>query len=152
MAYTYVIIQTNHHTYTQFIPKYPQKSQEVSPRGLRAIFERFRGKHQKKKKKRHSGLYLAYMGAWMCIRIFFNIYINIHTHHRTQLIPSHPPTQTPTTPGILHEGRIDKRVQYTIEGLFAVRKSGFVDFPAVPEALDLVEKVSTFDFILIDYV
>lgn len=46
-------------------------------------------------------------------------------------------------PGILHEGRIDKRVQYSIEGLFAVRKSGFADFPAVPEALDLVEKVCT---------
>lgn len=45
------------------------------------------------------------------------------------------------TAGILHEGSIDKRVQYSIEGLFAVRKSGFVDFPAVPEALDLVEKV-----------
>jgi pre-mRNA-splicing factor CWC22 len=57
----------------------------VSPRGLRAVFERFRG--------------------------------------------------------ILHDGAIDKRVQYTIESLFAVRKSGFADYPAVPEALDLVEKV-----------
>jgi hypothetical protein len=59
-------------------------AQEVTPKGVRAIFERFRG--------------------------------------------------------ILHEGEIDKRVQYTIEGLFAVRKSQFADFPAVPEALDLVEK------------
>lgn len=59
--------------------------QEVSPRGLRAVFERFRG--------------------------------------------------------ILHDGAIDKRVQYTIESLFAVRKSGFADYPAVPESLDLVEKV-----------
>lgn len=95
------------------------------------------------------------MSAWiciLCIYIYIILYLYLHTHHRTQLIPSHPPTQTPTTPGILHEGRIDKRVQYTIEGLFAVRKSGFVDFPAVPEALDLVEKVSTCDFILIDYV
>jgi hypothetical protein len=43
--------------------------------------------------------------------------------------------------GILHEaGTIDKRVQYTIEGLFAVRKGGFKDFPAVPDALDLVDR------------
>ncbi|EEY64831.1 nucampholin [Phytophthora infestans T30-4] len=41
--------------------------------------------------------------------------------------------------GILHEGEIDKRVQYTIEGLFAIRKGGFVDYPAVYEQLDLVE-------------
>ena len=27
--------------------------------------------------------------------------------------------------GILHEGEIDKRVQFMIEGLFAVRKAGF---------------------------
>lgn len=42
--------------------------------------------------------------------------------------------------GILHEGQIDKRVQYTIETLFAVRKSGFSDHPAVPPELDLVER------------
>ncbi|TDH73034.1 hypothetical protein CCR75_007647 [Bremia lactucae] len=41
--------------------------------------------------------------------------------------------------GILHEGEIDKRVQYTIEGLFAIRKGGFVDYPAVHGQLDLVE-------------
>lgn len=41
--------------------------------------------------------------------------------------------------GILHEGEIDKRVQYTIEGLFAIRKGGFADYPAVHEQLDLVE-------------
>ncbi|KAH8071590.1 hypothetical protein JL721_4090 [Aureococcus anophagefferens] len=39
--------------------------------------------------------------------------------------------------GILHEGAIDKRVQYTIEGLFALRKTGFLEYPAVPEELDL---------------
>ena len=33
--------------------------------------------------------------------------------------------------GILHEGEIDKRVQYTIENLFAVRKSKFKDYPGV---------------------
>ena len=42
--------------------------------------------------------------------------------------------------GILQDGVIDKRVQYTIEALYAVRKSRFADYPAVPEALDLVEK------------
>lgn len=41
--------------------------------------------------------------------------------------------------GILHEGEIDKRVQYTIEGLFAIRKGGFADYPALHEQLDLVE-------------
>ncbi len=41
--------------------------------------------------------------------------------------------------GILHEGSIDNRVQYTIEALFAVRKGGFADYPAIPEELDLVE-------------
>lgn len=43
--------------------------------------------------------------------------------------------------GILHEGEIDKRVQFMIEGLFAVRKAGFdaSGHPAVPASLDLVE-------------
>ncbi|OQR91047.1 nucampholin [Achlya hypogyna] len=40
---------------------------------------------------------------------------------------------------ILLEGDIDKRVQYTIEGLFAIRKGKFADYPAVHEQLDLVE-------------
>jgi len=41
--------------------------------------------------------------------------------------------------GILHEGSIDKRVQYIIEGLFAVRKNGWADYPTVLPELDLVE-------------
>ena len=41
--------------------------------------------------------------------------------------------------GILHEGEIDKRVQYTIEGLFAIRKGNFEDYPAICDQLDLVE-------------
>jgi pre-mRNA-splicing factor CWC22 len=40
---------------------------------------------------------------------------------------------------ILHEGEIDKRVQYTIEMLFAVRKTNFADHPAVKPELDLVD-------------
>ncbi|CAN0376653.1 unnamed protein product, partial [Ectocarpus sp. 12 AP-2014] len=52
-----------------FTKEIGQVLQELSPQGLHAVFERFRG--------------------------------------------------------ILHEGQIDKRVQYTIETLFAIRKSGF---------------------------
>ncbi|XP_015070595.1 pre-mRNA-splicing factor CWC22 homolog [Solanum pennellii] len=40
--------------------------------------------------------------------------------------------------GILHEGEIDKRVQFLIEDLFALRKHKFQ--PAVPPELDLVEE------------
>ena len=41
---------------------------------------------------------------------------------------------------LLQEGTIDKRVQFTIEGLFAVRKAKFAAFPAIPPELDLVEE------------
>lgn len=43
---------------------------------------------------------------------------------------------------ILHEGEIEKRCQFIIEGLFAVRKAGFVKsgFPSLPSELDLVEE------------
>ena len=40
---------------------------------------------------------------------------------------------------ILHEGKIDKRVQYMIEVLFQIRKEKFKDLPAVKEDLDLVD-------------
>jgi len=40
---------------------------------------------------------------------------------------------------VLHEGKIDKRVQYMIEHLFIIRKSNFAEHPATIEALDLVE-------------
>ncbi|PON89227.1 Armadillo-type fold containing protein [Trema orientale] len=42
--------------------------------------------------------------------------------------------------GILHEGEIDKRVQFLIEGLFAIRKAKFNGYPAVRPELDLVEQ------------
>ncbi|CAH9123844.1 unnamed protein product [Cuscuta epithymum] len=42
--------------------------------------------------------------------------------------------------GILHEGEIHKRVQFLIEGLFAIRKSMFQGYPAVRPELDLVEQ------------
>jgi len=41
---------------------------------------------------------------------------------------------------ILHEGEIDRRVQYVIEGLFDVRRKKYEDFPAVVEGLDLVDE------------
>ncbi|KYM87310.1 Pre-mRNA-splicing factor CWC22 like protein [Atta colombica] len=41
---------------------------------------------------------------------------------------------------ILHEGQLDKRVQYMIEVMFQIRKDGFKDHEAVPEELDLVEE------------
>ncbi|KAL1205587.1 hypothetical protein V5N11_001299 [Cardamine amara subsp. amara] len=47
--------------------------------------------------------------------------------------------------GILHEGEIDKRVQYLIEGLFAVRKAKFQGHPAVRPELDLVEEKYSHD-------
>ncbi|KAK5171863.1 pre-mRNA-splicing factor cwc22 [Saxophila tyrrhenica] len=41
---------------------------------------------------------------------------------------------------ILHEGDIDKRVQYMIEVLFQIRKDKYKDHQAVKEELDLVEE------------
>lgn len=41
---------------------------------------------------------------------------------------------------VLHEGSIDKRVQYMIEVLFQVRKDKYKDNPIIPEGLDLVQE------------
>ena len=41
---------------------------------------------------------------------------------------------------VLHEGAIDKRVQYMIEVLFQVRKDGYKNNPIIPPDLDLVEE------------
>ncbi|KAG1147082.1 hypothetical protein G6F37_004297 [Rhizopus arrhizus] len=41
---------------------------------------------------------------------------------------------------VLHEGEIDKRIQYMIEVLFQVRKDKYKDNPAVIKELDLVEE------------
>lgn len=49
---------------------------------------------------------------------------------------------------ILHESEIDKRVQYMIEVMFAIRKDGFKDHPVVPEGLDLVEEEDQFTHML----
>uniref|UniRef100_A0A3Q7HJ19 MI domain-containing protein n=1 Tax=Solanum lycopersicum TaxID=4081 RepID=A0A3Q7HJ19_SOLLC len=42
--------------------------------------------------------------------------------------------------GILHEGEIDRRVQFLIESLFALRKAKFQGYQAVRPELDLVEQ------------
>jgi len=41
--------------------------------------------------------------------------------------------------GVLHEGLIDRRVQYMIEGCFKQRKGNFAEHPSVMKELDLVE-------------
>lgn len=41
--------------------------------------------------------------------------------------------------GILNESLIDRRVQYMIEAVFAVRKTSFKDYPPIAPELDLVE-------------
>lgn len=47
--------------------------------------------------------------------------------------------------GILHEGEFEKRVQFLIEGLFALPKAEFRGYcPAVPPELDLVEDEDRF--------
>ncbi|BES93579.1 MA3 [Nesidiocoris tenuis] len=49
---------------------------------------------------------------------------------------------------ILHEGKLDKRVQYMIEVMFQVRKDGFQSFPSVIEELDLVEEEDQFTHLI----
>lgn len=49
---------------------------------------------------------------------------------------------------ILHEGQLDKRVQYMIEVMFQVRKDGFKDYQAIPEELDLVEEENQFTHLI----
>ncbi|CAH2305859.1 pre-mRNA-splicing factor CWC22 homolog [Pelobates cultripes] len=49
---------------------------------------------------------------------------------------------------VLHESEIDKRVQYMIEVMFAVRKDGFKDHPVILDGLDLVEEEDQFTHML----
>lgn len=49
---------------------------------------------------------------------------------------------------VLHESAIDKRVQYMIEVMFAIRKDGFKDHPVIPEGLDLVDEGEQFTHML----
>lgn len=48
---------------------------------------------------------------------------------------------------------IDKRVQYMIENLMAIRKSGFAEFPGIPKDLDIVDienQVTHYDNVTLD--
>ncbi|XP_023031829.1 pre-mRNA-splicing factor CWC22 homolog isoform X2 [Drosophila willistoni] len=49
---------------------------------------------------------------------------------------------------ILHEGKLDKRVQYMIEVLFQVRKDGFKDHQAIVDELELVEEDDQFTHLM----
>lgn len=49
---------------------------------------------------------------------------------------------------ILHEGKLEKRVQYMIEVVFQVRKDGFKDHIAVIDALELVEEDDQFTHLI----
>lgn len=49
---------------------------------------------------------------------------------------------------ILHEGKLDKRVQYMIEVVFQVRKDGFKDHQSIIESLELVEEDDQFTHLL----
>ncbi|BFZ15460.1 hypothetical protein BsWGS_18499 [Bradybaena similaris] len=49
---------------------------------------------------------------------------------------------------ILHEGQLDVRVQYMVEVMFAIRKDGFKDHPAVLPDLDKVEEDEQFTHML----
>ncbi|XP_004081486.1 pre-mRNA-splicing factor CWC22 homolog isoform X1 [Oryzias latipes] len=49
---------------------------------------------------------------------------------------------------VLHESSIDKRVQYMIEVMFAIRKDGFKDHPVIPDGLDLVDEEDQFTHML----
>ncbi|PIK40256.1 putative pre-mRNA-splicing factor CWC22-like [Apostichopus japonicus] len=49
---------------------------------------------------------------------------------------------------ILHEAAIDKRVQYMVEVMFANRKDGFKDFPAIADGLELVEESDQYTHML----
>ncbi|XP_047457840.1 pre-mRNA-splicing factor CWC22 homolog [Mugil cephalus] len=49
---------------------------------------------------------------------------------------------------VLHESAIDKRVQYMIEVMFAIRKDGFKDHPVIPDGLDLVDEDDQFTHML----
>lgn len=49
---------------------------------------------------------------------------------------------------ILHEGQLEKRIQYMIEVIFQVRKDGFKDHAAIIEELDLVEEDDQFTHLI----
>ncbi|XP_023232118.1 pre-mRNA-splicing factor CWC22 homolog isoform X1 [Centruroides sculpturatus] len=49
---------------------------------------------------------------------------------------------------ILHDAKVDKRVQYMIEVMFAIRKDKFKDHPAIIEELDIVAEDEQFTHLI----
>lgn len=49
---------------------------------------------------------------------------------------------------ILHDAKVDKRVQYMIEVMFAIRKDKFKDHPAIIDELDVVEEDDQFTHLI----
>lgn len=49
---------------------------------------------------------------------------------------------------ILHEGQLERRIQYMIEVMFQIRKDGFKDHAAVIEELDLVDEEDQFTHLI----
>ncbi|CAH1117709.1 unnamed protein product [Phaedon cochleariae] len=49
---------------------------------------------------------------------------------------------------ILHEGQLEKRIQYMIEVMFQIRKDGFKDHAAIIEELDIVEEEDQFTHLI----
>lgn len=49
---------------------------------------------------------------------------------------------------ILHEGQLEKRIQYMIEVMFQVRKDGFKDHAAIIEELDLIQEEHQFTHLI----
>ena len=49
---------------------------------------------------------------------------------------------------ILHEGQLEKRIQYMIEVMFQIRKDGFKDHAAIIEELDVVEEEDQFTHLI----
>lgn len=49
---------------------------------------------------------------------------------------------------VLHEGKIDIRVQYMVEVMFAIRKDGFKDHQSVIQELDLIAEEDQFTHLL----
>lgn len=49
---------------------------------------------------------------------------------------------------ILHEGQLEKRIQYMIEVMFQIRKDGFKDHAAIIEALDIIEEEDQFTHLI----
>lgn len=49
---------------------------------------------------------------------------------------------------ILHEGKLEARIQYMVEVMFQTRKDGFKDHAAIIEELDIVEEDDQFTHLI----